>query len=133
MQKLLSERKNKLRVTEQVIEKKGAVVDKVQKILHSKERKVNYTERKRLETAMFGARPKRRTRSGGNCEEEEDEGDCEGGKIEGEDNGDKNGSEEIVEVAVDKETVGADDDDSNRGGIVTETQRPEDDKQEKDC
>ena len=36
MQRLLSERKNKLRATEVVIEKKGAVVNKVQKILHSK-------------------------------------------------------------------------------------------------
>lgn len=36
MQRLLAERRNKLSATEAVIEKKGAVVSKVQKILHSK-------------------------------------------------------------------------------------------------
>lgn len=57
--RLLSERKNKLRVTENAVEKKGDVVTKVEKILHSKERKANYTERKRVERIMFAKVPSR--------------------------------------------------------------------------
>ncbi len=36
MQRLLAERRNKLKCTEKVIEKKANVVSKVEKILHSK-------------------------------------------------------------------------------------------------
>ena len=57
MQRLLTERKNKLKVTEKVIEKKGNVVDKVEKILHSKERRGNYLEKKKVESVMF-SKPK---------------------------------------------------------------------------
>ena len=52
MVKLLSERKNKLKVTEVAIEKKGNVVEKVTKILHSKERKASYTEKKRADRLL---------------------------------------------------------------------------------
>ena len=53
MQRLLAERKNKLHCTEKKIEAKANVVNKVEKILHSKERRANYVEKKNLETLMF--------------------------------------------------------------------------------
>merc|ERR1711863_90476 len=47
MMRLLTERKNKLKVTENVIDKKGVVVDNVNKILNQKERKAqNVTKQK---------------------------------------------------------------------------------------
>lgn len=53
MQRQLLERKNKLRATEDTADKKGNVVDKVNKILNMKERRCKYVEKKKLETVMF--------------------------------------------------------------------------------
>jgi len=61
MQRQLLERKNKLRATEDTAEKKGNVVDKVNKILNMKERRCKYVEKKKLETVMFA--PALRVRS----------------------------------------------------------------------
>jgi len=61
MQRQLLERKNKLRVTEDTAEKKGNVVEKVNKILNIKERRCKYVEKKKLETVMFA--PTLRVRS----------------------------------------------------------------------
>lgn len=58
MQELLRERRNKLQMTEKKIEHKGNVVAKVEKLLHGKERKANYIEKKNLETVMF-SQPKK--------------------------------------------------------------------------
>ena len=73
MQQLLQERRNKLKVTEKVIEKKGNVVDKVTKILHSKERRANYVERKRVETEMFAPTFRVRERSENQAENKEED------------------------------------------------------------
>jgi len=54
MMKLLSDRKMKLKVTENVIDKKVAVVDGVNKILERKERRAHYTQKQRDEQIAFG-------------------------------------------------------------------------------
>ena len=54
MMRLLSERKNKLKSTEDVIHKKGDVVEKVNKILDRKERRANYVTKQRDEQLAFG-------------------------------------------------------------------------------
>jgi hypothetical protein len=54
MMRLLSERRNKLKVTENVIDKKGNVVDKITKILDGKERKATFVAKQRDENLAFG-------------------------------------------------------------------------------
>ena len=53
MMKLLAERKNKLKSTENVIEKKGVVVEKVTKLLDSKQRKETFVSNKKEELLAF--------------------------------------------------------------------------------
>ena len=53
MMKLLEERKNKLKVTENVLEKRTNVVDKVNKVLDSKLRKANFVQKQRDECLAF--------------------------------------------------------------------------------
>merc|ERR1712045_202383 len=54
MMKMLADRKMKLKVTENVIDKKVAVVDGVNKILERKERRAHYTQKQRDEQIAFG-------------------------------------------------------------------------------
>ena len=53
MMKLLEERKNKLKVTENVLEKRTNVVDKVNKVLDSKLRKANFVQKQCDECVVF--------------------------------------------------------------------------------
>ena len=53
MMKLLEERKTKLKVTENVLEKRTNVVDKVNKLLDSKERRANFVQKQRDECVVF--------------------------------------------------------------------------------
>jgi len=53
MMKLLEERRNKLKMTEVVLEKKSVVVEKVHKILDSKERRANFVEKQHAECLAF--------------------------------------------------------------------------------
>jgi len=57
MMKLLAERKNKLKVTENVIVKKGNVVDNVNKILNQKEIRIKHREKQKDELLAFGKKP----------------------------------------------------------------------------
>jgi len=57
MMKLLAERKNKLKVTENVIVKKGNVVDNVNKILNQKEIRIKQREKQKDELLAFGKKP----------------------------------------------------------------------------
>merc|ERR1712150_444709 len=57
MMKLLAERKNKLKVTENVIVKKGDVVDNVNKILNQKEIRIKHREKQKDELLAFGKKP----------------------------------------------------------------------------
>lgn len=59
MMKLLEERRNKLKMTEVVLQKKAVVVDKVHKILDSKERRANYVEQRNLECQAFDKKLKK--------------------------------------------------------------------------
>ena len=54
MMKLLKERKEKLKVTENVITKKANVVDNVNKILNQKEIRIKQRERQKDELLAFG-------------------------------------------------------------------------------
>jgi chromosome segregation ATPase len=54
MMKMLADRKMKLKVTENVIDKKDAVVDGVNKILERKERRAHYTQKQLQEQIAFG-------------------------------------------------------------------------------
>jgi len=54
MMKMLADRKMKLKVTENVIDKKDAVVEGVNKIVERKERRVHYTQKQRDEQIAFG-------------------------------------------------------------------------------
>lgn len=54
MMKLLSERKGKLKVTENTIVKKGKVVDNVNKILSGKARKETYVKNQKVHQIVFG-------------------------------------------------------------------------------
>lgn len=56
---LLEERRNKLKMTENVLVKKTNVVDKVNKILESKHRKAEYVQKQTMECAMFDQKPKK--------------------------------------------------------------------------
>ena len=53
MMKLLEERKNKLKVTENVLDKRTNVVDKVNKLLEGKERRANFVQKQRDECVVF--------------------------------------------------------------------------------
>merc|ERR1712183_35136 len=53
MMRLLTERKNKLKVTENVIDKKGVVVDNVNKILNQKKRKAQNVTKQKEELLAF--------------------------------------------------------------------------------
>ena len=53
MMKLLAERKNKLKSTENVIEKKEVVVEKVTKLLNSKQRKETHVTKQKEELLAF--------------------------------------------------------------------------------
>lgn len=57
MMKLLAERKNKLKITENVIVKKGDVVDNVNKILNQKEIRIKQKEKQKDELLAFGKKP----------------------------------------------------------------------------
>merc|ERR1712204_87818 len=57
MIKLLAERRNKLKVTENVIVKKGDVVDNVNKILNQKEIRIKQKEKQKDELLAFGKKP----------------------------------------------------------------------------
>jgi len=59
MMLLLDERRNKLRATVDVLQKKSGVVDKVNKILDTKERRANYVEKQRDECLAFDKKPKK--------------------------------------------------------------------------
>jgi len=59
MMKLLEERRNKLKMTEVVLEKKSVVVEKVNKILDSKERRANYVEKQHAECLALDKKPKK--------------------------------------------------------------------------
>ena len=72
MQRLLLERKNKLKVTENSIAKKGSVVDKVEKILHGKERRCKYVEKKKMQKIMFAPVVRLRERIPEDAEAEEE-------------------------------------------------------------
>merc|ERR1712088_1138908 len=58
MMKLLEERKNKLKQTENVLENRANVVDKVNKVLDSKLRKVDFVSKKRDECLAFDIKHK---------------------------------------------------------------------------
>lgn len=53
MMKLLDERRAKLKATENVVEKKGNVVDKVTKLLDSKHRRADFVQKQRDECLVF--------------------------------------------------------------------------------
>merc|ERR1719273_1987902 len=53
MMKLLEERKTKLKVTENVLDKRTNVVDKVNKLLEGKERRANFVQKQRDECVVF--------------------------------------------------------------------------------
>jgi len=57
MMKLLAERKNKLKVTENVIVKKGNVVDSVNKIIKQKDIRIKQREKQKDELLAFGKKP----------------------------------------------------------------------------
>lgn len=57
MMKLLAERKNKLKVTENVIVKKGNVVDNVNKIIKQKDIRIKQREKQKDELLAFGKKP----------------------------------------------------------------------------
>lgn len=57
MMKLLAERKNKLKITENVIVKKGDVVDNVNKIMNQKEIRIKQKEKQKDELLAFGKKP----------------------------------------------------------------------------
>jgi len=59
MMKLLEERKNKLKMTEVVLEKKAVVVEKVNKILDSKERRAKNVEKQHAECLAFDKKQKK--------------------------------------------------------------------------
>lgn len=59
MMLLLDERRNKLRATVDVLQKKSGVVEKVNKLLDSKERRANYVEKQRDEVLAFDKKPKK--------------------------------------------------------------------------
>merc|ERR1719481_612380 len=59
MMLLLDERRNKLMATVDVLQKKSGVVEKVNKLLDSKERRVNYVEKQRDECLAFDKKPKK--------------------------------------------------------------------------
>jgi len=59
MMKLLEERRNKLKMTEVVLEKKSVVVEKVNNILDSKERRANYVEKQHAECLAFDKKTKK--------------------------------------------------------------------------
>merc|ERR1712018_357977 len=59
MMKLLAERKNKLKITETVIVKKGNVVDNVNKILNQKEIRAKQKEKQKDELLAFGKKPQK--------------------------------------------------------------------------
>jgi len=61
MMKLLEERRNKLKMTEVVLEKKSVVVEKVNKILDSKERRANYVEKQHAECLAFDKKQTKKT------------------------------------------------------------------------
>ena len=59
MMKLLAERRNKLKITETVIVKKGNVVDNVNKILNQKEIRAKQKEKQKDELLAFGKKPQK--------------------------------------------------------------------------
>lgn len=59
MMLLLDERRNKLMATVDVLQKKSGVVEKVNKLLDSKERRANYVEKQRDECLAFDKKPKK--------------------------------------------------------------------------
>ncbi|XP_040580332.1 uncharacterized protein [Lepeophtheirus salmonis] len=59
MTQLLTEEQNKLSATENKIEKKANVVDKVNKILNSKERRVKYVESQKMKALIFDQKAKK--------------------------------------------------------------------------
>ena len=59
MMLMLDARRNQLRATVDVLQKKTGVVDKVNKILDQKERKANYVEKQRDECMAFDKKPKK--------------------------------------------------------------------------
>ena len=54
MMKLLSDRKNKLKTTEVVIDKKGKTVDNINKILNRKHRREDHIEKEKVDRLLFG-------------------------------------------------------------------------------
>jgi hypothetical protein len=60
MQKLLSERKLKLRQTEEALEAATVSTADCQKVLHSRQRRAQYIEKKKLETLMFETKPSKK-------------------------------------------------------------------------
>ena len=57
--KLLAMRKAKLKATENTLEKKSTVVDKVEKILNRKERQATYIEKQKIEQLVFEKKVKK--------------------------------------------------------------------------
>ena len=71
MMKLLDERKIKLKATENVIEKKGNVVDKVTKLLDSKHRRADFVQKQRDECLVFDVSHKKELSGKSNYETKE--------------------------------------------------------------
>merc|ERR1719351_709850 len=82
MQRQLLERKNKLRATEDTADKKGNVVDKVNKILNMKERRCKYVEKKKLETVMFAPALRVRSKMGEESDKVEEKEAVQDGPVE---------------------------------------------------
>jgi predicted component of type VI protein secretion system len=57
--KLLAMRKAKLKATENTLEKKSNVVDRVEKLLNSKERKATYIEKQKIEQLVYEKKVKK--------------------------------------------------------------------------
>ena len=54
MMKLLSDRKNKLKTTEVVVDKKGKTVENINKILNRKHRREDHIEKEKVDRLLFG-------------------------------------------------------------------------------
>jgi predicted component of type VI protein secretion system len=57
--KLLAMRKAKLKATENTLEKKSNVVDRVEKLLNSKERNATYIEKQKIEQLVYEKKVKK--------------------------------------------------------------------------
>ena len=56
---MLAARRAKLKATENTLQKKTVVVEKVEKILNSKERKATYIEKQKMDSLAFDKKAKK--------------------------------------------------------------------------